>query len=225
MTTVVARELVDGCQAVLLDLDNTLLDYAAARDAAVVTWVQEVAPEQLADGAGALVSRWARLEREHFDRYTRGEATMTEQRRARVLGLLGPRPDPDALFARFLELSEQHWRPLPGVVEAVRALAATRPVGVLSNGILDVQSRKLDRIGLSDLPRFVSSHLPAPKPDRRAFEAACAGLGARPGQTVMVGDDLATDVEGALAAGLQAVLVAGRPGPVPTVASVADLLN
>ncbi|HEU4450861.1 MAG TPA: TIGR01458 family HAD-type hydrolase [Gaiellaceae bacterium] len=45
------------------------------------------------------------------------------------------------------------------------------------------------------------------KPSRAYFEAALAELGAGPGETVMVGDDVEADVGGAKAAGLRAVLV------------------
>lgn len=45
------------------------------------------------------------------------------------------------------------------------------------------------------------------KPDPRAFDRACAGLGLPPGEVLMVGDNRRDDVEGARAAGLQAVLI------------------
>lgn len=45
------------------------------------------------------------------------------------------------------------------------------------------------------------------KPAAGFFHAAVAELGCAPAETVMVGDDAAADVEGALRAGLQAVLV------------------
>lgn len=71
------------------------------------------------------------------------------------------------------------------------------------------------------------------KPDRRFFEQICAALALPPGQVAMVGDDIRTDVEAAMQAGLRGVLVRTgkfRPsdleGPVrPEVVldSVADL--
>jgi HAD superfamily hydrolase (TIGR01458 family) len=45
------------------------------------------------------------------------------------------------------------------------------------------------------------------KPSRAYFEAALAELGAEPGETVMVGDDVESDVGGAKAVGLRGVLV------------------
>ncbi len=45
------------------------------------------------------------------------------------------------------------------------------------------------------------------KPAPEFFEAAVAGLGCEPDQVVMVGDDAAADVGGAIAAGLRGILV------------------
>jgi HAD superfamily hydrolase (TIGR01458 family) len=72
------------------------------------------------------------------------------------------------------------------------------------------------------------------KPSRAFFEAALAELGSSPGEVVMVGDDVESDVGGAKAVGLRAVLVrtgkfreeslaAADPPPDDVVDSVADL--
>lgn len=45
------------------------------------------------------------------------------------------------------------------------------------------------------------------KPSRALFEAACAAMGCRPEDAAMIGDDAESDVAGAMAAGLKAVLV------------------
>ena len=50
------------------------------------------------------------------------------------------------------------------------------------------------------------------KPDREIFEAAVRALGTQPAETVIVGDNLRDDVEAAIRAGLQGILIdrAGR---------------
>ncbi len=45
------------------------------------------------------------------------------------------------------------------------------------------------------------------KPSKDFFEAAVEDLGCRPGETVMVGDDALADVDGALASGINGILV------------------
>ncbi|MCC6222242.1 MAG: HAD-IIA family hydrolase [Thermoleophilia bacterium] len=72
------------------------------------------------------------------------------------------------------------------------------------------------------------------KPSRLYFEAALAEVGARPAEAVMVGDDIETDVQAAMALGLRGVLVrtgkfrehtlaAADPRPDAVLASVCDL--
>ena len=199
--------LLDGADAVLFDLDDTLLDYSAARDAGILTWVQEV---EAARHATDVVRRWRELEEHHFRRYSQGEVTFQEQRRARMRAFrddLGEAPDEvlDRAFVEYIAHTEAAWAPVPGAVETVRAVAARVQVAVLTNGPVELQARKLATLGLGDLALFASSELPAPKPDVRAYEAACTELGVLPARTVMVGDDLTNDVEGALYAGLRSV--------------------
>jgi HAD superfamily hydrolase (TIGR01458 family) len=72
------------------------------------------------------------------------------------------------------------------------------------------------------------------KPSRAYFEAALGELGAEPGETVMVGDDVESDVGGAKAVGMHGVLVrtgkftedalaAADPKPDAVLDSIADL--
>lgn len=63
------------------------------------------------------------------------------------------------------------------------------------------------------------------KPHRSIFEAALKAVGARPDEAVMVGDSYAHDIEGALNAGMRAVLVcrSGRAQPAPGVPIIGSL--
>ena len=221
--------LLVGADAVLFDLDDTLLDYSNARDAGVRAWVQEV---DAARHPGDAVHVWRELEELHFRRYSAGEVSFDEQRRARLRAfwphLSSAAVDElDCAFAEYFAHTEAAWTPVPGAVETVQEIARRMPVGVLTNGQAELQVRKLRVLGLDHVPLFASSELPAPKPDLRAFEAACIELGPAPFRTVMVGDDIATDIEGALLAGLRAVWFArGAHGasPVPVISDLRELL-
>ncbi len=221
--------LLDGADAVLFDLDDTLLDYSTARDAGVRAWVREVDATR---HAGDAVRIWRELEEHHFRRYSSGEVSFHEQRRARLRAFwphLSEAADDevDRAFAAYFTHTEAAWSPVPAAVETVTALAARTPVGVLTNGHVELQARKLRVLGLEGLPLFASSELPAPKPDVRAYEAACTGLGSSPFRTVMVGDDLTNDVEGAMLAGLRAVWFnrgADRTSSAPVISDLRELL-
>lgn len=87
----------------------------------------------------------------------------------------------------------------------------------------------LERAGLRALvdATVTSAQCGAAKPDRAVFERGLRVAGVAAGDALHAGDSLREDVEGALAAGLRAVLVArdGRPAAacVPVVRSLAEL--
>jgi putative hydrolase of the HAD superfamily len=87
------------------------------------------------------------------------------------------------------------------------ALRSDRALALVTNGASCLQREKLAASGLGD--RFdaivVSGDIGRGKPDPAIFAHALRALGAEAGEAVMVGDNLVKDVEGALAAGLDAV--------------------
>ncbi len=219
---------LDAAEAVLFDLDDTLLDYTAARDAGFATWIAERDPARSPDD----LAEWQVLEDRHFRRYSAGEISFGEQRRARLRAFwphlgVAPEAELDEMYQTYVVHMEAAWSAVPHAAEVVRALAARMPVGVLTNGHHAMQARKLRLLGLEGVALFASSELVAPKPDARAYEAACTGLGVPTTRTVMVGDDIINDVQGALLAGLSAVWFdRGRGGTVaaPTVTDLRQLL-
>ena len=197
--------------AVLFDLDDTLLDHRGAANDALHGWAEHVSLRMPVD---ELVATWQVLERRYYDRYHRGELTKTEQRRARLRELLAPRTlsddVADRLFAGYWQRYRAAWRLFPDAEAAVsRAVAARLRIGVLTNGDAADQRRKVAATALAGyaLPVFASSELPAAKPDPRAFAFACSALAVTSDRCLMVGDSLVNDVDGALAAGLPAVLL------------------
>ncbi len=126
-------------------------------------------------------------------------------------------------------------RPVPGMIEVVDALnAAGVPVGVVSNSEGRV-AELLQELGWRDKFRVVadSGKLGIEKPDVRIFEYACRALGVPLHRTVHVGDSLAADVEGAMAAGMRAIWFRGTISDMPqdrvrccaTAAEVLDVLR
>jgi putative hydrolase of the HAD superfamily len=68
------------------------------------------------------------------------------------------------------------------------------------------------------------------KPHRSIFETALAKAGVAPGESVMVGDSIAHDIAGALAAGMRAILLrrsgelpADVPPGLPVITTLRDL--
>ncbi|HEV3152972.1 MAG TPA: HAD family hydrolase [Candidatus Baltobacteraceae bacterium] len=121
--------------------------------------------------------------------------------------------------------------PEPGVREMLAALRARAvPYAILTNGWSPLQQRKAQRTGF-DGPLVVSSDIGVQKPDAAAFQALAETLGAEPSRIAFVGDTPASDVAGAIAAGMHGVWFdaesvvypKGIPAPTAVIHSLAEL--
>jgi putative hydrolase of the HAD superfamily len=198
-------------KAVIFDLDDTLFAHTASATAAIHAWV----PQLGGTPTNELVAQWFVIERHTFDQWLAGALTKQDQRRGRLrafLPLIGhpvPATDDelDEIFTGFLDRYRECWSAFP---DARPALEVARSngwrIGVLTNGTTSQQNAKLTAIGLAGLVDVVSTseQLGVSKPAPQAYRLACEALGVDPADTMMIGDNLELDVEGARAAGLSA---------------------
>lgn len=115
---------------------------------------------------------------------------------------------------------------IDGAVEAVRRIAAERPVGLASSAHRDVIDAALAATGLTDAFRVIvsSDEVAHGKPAPDVYLAAAERLGADPA-TCLVVEDSYNGVAAARAAGMTTVLVpnASVP-PAPGTAELADVV-
>jgi FMN phosphatase YigB (HAD superfamily) len=201
-------------EAVLFDVDGTLVDHRAAAQAALDRLIERVPNPTLSPGR--LRDVWFMLEREHMSEYLEGECSFAEQRRRRLrqfIPLLGqPVPMDDAeldswFSDNYLRFYEDAWDVFPDVRNCLGLLQRmpTPPLlGVITNGDRDQQTAKLGRCNL--LPTvgqvLTPSELGTAKPARGSFLGACAHLDLNPERTVYVGDSFEDDALAAQEAGL-----------------------
>ena len=104
---------------------------------------------------------------------------------------------------------------VPGCLDE---LSDSYTLALITNGASCLQREKLATAGLDAYfdTVIVSAEFGIGKPDPSIFEHALSLLGSDPEHTVMIGDSLVRDVDGAIAAGLQGVWVnrSGQPRPV-----------
>ena len=113
-----------------------------------------------------------------------------------------------AKHKHFRALLEADARPLPGVVEVIRGLAASFSLAVATGSSRDVATFVLDRFGLKDCFRAVIGRedYERDKPEPDAFQHACAALGERAERCVVV-EDSYKGLCAALAAGMTCIVV------------------
>jgi putative hydrolase of the HAD superfamily len=234
----------DRLEAVLLDLDDTLLDNAAG--------LEEAKDRVAGMLAGKLGDVPVAALRSAFDaasdwfwsndvRHGLGRLDMPwarEQILRRLLTELG-RPDPrlaaDAA-AFYSELRDGSHVLFDGALEALgRLRARASALGLVTNGAAAAQRAKIERFALA--PFFdvivVEGELGIGKPDARVFGHALDAIGVDPVAALMAGDNYECDVLGALRSGLHAVWIdrrrraappAAPPRPHRTLASFVDLV-
>lgn len=195
------RRVANMIRAILFDLDDTLMDHTAAMHAAVEEWLP-----------GGHHERFAEIEKKWFAAYERGEVSHQGQRVERCREFLG-RPEmteQEALaeYNKYLAAYEKHWQALGDALPTLQqVLDRGLKVGVLTNGAREMQEGKLKAGGLNlpGVELFPTVEMAKPKPHPEAYLEACRRLRVEPGSTLMVGDSVANDVEGARAAGLKAL--------------------
>lgn len=204
------RDALCGVQAVLFDIDHTLVDTAGAFAAALR---HAVTPLLGADADhDAIAAQWSRDRSGWYRAYTRGEVGYGEQRHRRIDEVLTDRDarpldaDGFAVFDRaFDEAFAAAWRPFPDAIIAVRRLrAAGLPLGAMSNAAAALQTRKLTAVGLAESVPLLATMdtFGVGKPDPRMFLEGARRLGTDPAHVVYVGDEPDIDADAATAAGL-----------------------
>lgn len=191
-------------EILLLDLDDTILDFSWARRQALQRTLTRFA---LPDSP-EIRKLFARLDRDCWSRLERGELTRQQVREVRFrsfLEELGLDGDPLALSDSYVEFLAQGHCFLPGAQEAVRRLSESCRLFLVTNSTVRVQQGRLKS---ADLYRyfediFISEQVGAGKPSVEFFNHCFARIpGFRREAALIVGDSLTTDIRGGKNAGI-----------------------
>jgi putative hydrolase of the HAD superfamily len=124
-------------------------------------------------------------------------------------------PDDDgALAEEFSRARRKHQRLMPDAKETLARLKAAFKIGLLTNGVPDMQREKLAASGLApffDAVAVSGEHLFG-KPKLEIFHILLRELGTPPEAAMMVGNSLVRDIAGAQAAGLGSTVWINVPG-------------
>ncbi len=188
----------------LLDADNTLLDFdEAERKALNETFTQFELPVD-----AETVALYDRINKGLWAALDRGEmkAEKLAVERFSRLGKELNRPlDAQQMSRAYLEQLARHGDTVPGALEALKELSEVATLAVVTNGFEKVQ---MNRLAISGLDRyldgvFVSEKVGATKPSKKIFDTALNTLGIEHRDRVLVvGDSLRTDVLGGSKLGL-----------------------
>jgi len=192
-------------RALCFDLDGTLAAYAGN----FRSFLALLRHELLLHGCD--LDRFAEVVTEELSRD--GPLTLESALRRSLARLEERAPgDLQEMTRTALRAYAEDVRPAPGAGALLARLQRRGvPMALVSNGPVDMQRAALAGLGFEGFFRSVlvsgDPDVGARKPAARIFSLACTGLEALPSETLMVGDSASADVEGALAYGMQAVLM------------------
>jgi putative hydrolase of the HAD superfamily len=209
--------------AVLFDLDDTLLDRRASFRAFADGFISERFTDgNLPDNRETMIALMEELDRGGYGKKSALYETVVEKWNLR-------NETAEELTAAHYQAFARHVTPDPDMAEVLDALAPRYRLGLITNGSSEGQHAKLDRLGIRT--RFsavvVSGDVGIHKPDPRIFEMCLSALGVAPARAVYVGDHYENDVLGARGAGMRAIWYPNDPknADVPAVARLRDVLN
>jgi putative hydrolase of the HAD superfamily len=185
---------------IFFDLDGTLLDHKQAEYLGIKAF-HEKYKQYFAGEEEYFHKLWCQVSDKHFVRYLKGEITFQQQRIERIneifhtSGITISDEMAEECFKFYLKMYEKNWKVFDDVEPCLQELSGYR-LGIISNGDLEQQSLKLERLGIKDYFDFIftAGDIGVAKPDIRLFEIACSRVNEIPKDCFYIGDDLKTDI-------------------------------
>ena len=209
--------------AVLFDLDNTLLDRRASFRAFAAAFITARFPNgNLPDDMESMIALMEVLDADGYGKKSVLYETLIEKW--------------NLIDVTARELTVAHYEAFAEFVtpdidmrEVLDALAPKYRLGLITNGTSEGQHAKIDRLGIRS--RFgavvVSGDIGIHKPDAGIFHACLSALNVAPDRAVYVGDHFENDVLGAQGAGMRAIWYPNEPkkAEVPVARRLRDILE
>ncbi len=189
---------------VLLDADNTLLDFDAAENKALAETLDDFGLE--ADAQTLELYRsineklWRKLEKGEIRR-----EKLLSERFSQLLSTLQAKGNGRDMNNAYLNHLAQHPDMIPGVTNVLDELAEVATLAIVSNGVEKVQKQRAKDSGIDRYMEevFISEAVGCDKPARKFFEHVLRVLGVEQRKHVLVvGDSLTSDIQGGINAGL-----------------------
>ena len=191
-------------EILFIDLDDTILDFKAQEDAAIVKTLQAFGIEPTEE----IIARYSKINKDLWAQMEKGEIDRQQVLFGRFQ-ILFDELDTDADWEKaalgYMEnLSEGHYF-LPGAEEALASLSKKYRLFITSNGTAKVQNKRLDSAGIRKYFEaiFISQDIGINKPDKGFFKYCFAHVpGFDPTKAMIVGDSPSSDITGGQNAGI-----------------------
>lgn len=210
------------CSAVIFDLDGTIHDRS--------TGIQNFATDQFSRlgespaDASTYTRRFVELDNNGMVWKDKVYEVLREE-----YNLIG-NPSIEVLINEYVNLYPDFAVEIEGSSEAIKSLTSLGiKVGILTNGPSTLQRSVISSLGFMDIVNAVviSEEVGFCKPQREMFSLMLKELEVEASETVMVGDSLKADVEGALESGVKPIAfrLSSSPEGVTTCQLMSEVVN
>ena len=189
---------------IMMDIDNTLLDFDAAERKALLETLQQFS----LPCDEAAVSRYHEINSSLWGELNKGKIRRDKlviERFDRFVKEIGAAAKATELNRAYTEHLATHADVIPGAEEALQELADVATMIAVSNGTESVERGRLKLSGFEKYfdDIFVSEAVGVSKPNPKIFQMAMRKLGIEHSDKVLVvGDSLSADIQGGVNAGL-----------------------
>jgi 2-haloacid dehalogenase len=193
----------------LFDLDNTLLDYNQAEDIALSSTFKDL---HITDDWEAIKSVYNKINLGYWRAFEEKKIKLEYLKTARFQDLIDNVPALQHLEAQlcsdtYLHYLSEQIHLITGAIELLEKLHGKFNLSLVTNGIAMVQHRRICKSGFDRYFKdiFISEEIGYSKPDPAFFYHALGMLGKpAPWTVLVVGDNLLSDIGGAMNVGLDA---------------------
>ena len=220
---------------IFFDLDRTLWDFDAAAEVAFERIYDKYHLKDLGiPSAHDFHEVYHPLNEKLWELYRENRITKDDLNRTRFLKPLEHYGIHDVELADHLSEDYVYWSPrivrlVPGTMELLEYLKPKYHLHLITNGFQEVQHTKLSGSGME--PYFetltVSEEINIKKPNPEIFLYALKKAGATAEESLMIGDEMAVDIDGARAAGIDQIFFnpTGQKDPGERIFEVHNLLD
>lgn len=219
------RALFERSEAVIFDLDDTLLSYQLGERGVF----ERIFAENSVICTDEAIARVWKVSWEEWDRLNLSETDRPEVAAhfhalyrhylSVFFDVLSEQfafsDSNETLCRKFIDYLAMQNDYCIGAERLLKALDGRKVLAVATSGLSDIQNPRIDRLPAKIDYRFISEEVGLVKPAKAFFDYMSEKMGIVPEKCLMIGDSMRSDIDGALEAGMQAIWVHKSAGDSP----------
>ena len=198
---------------ILMDIDNTLLDFHAGTKESLISLLAGFGLELTKERE----ARFHVINDKLWTAYEHGEipkSAIFERRFAEFLGEMGIETDPLEANETYAKGLQQSAVLMPGCMELLNALHGKCRLFAVTNGVVTTQTPRLEKAGFGPYFEqiFISEAMGCKKPEKEFFDKCFDAIGpVDKSRCIILGDSLTSDMQGGRNAGIATCYLGSNP--------------